>query len=202
MAHINFLEPPKFSLRQFNLKNFELNYFWMMVIAGILLLMMFTYGIVQRARIGSFNEQLVILADEARKASGKPVTKAGEQKASIMDALYQRILWAPILNAIANTTPDSISLQLIKGSTGARSVRLEGVGADVLASARYEEDLGKVPVFSKVALLSSVEKRPGGGAAVTKPDKDSKEKVEDKGGGAIPRLAKPQLTFEIQGWLK
>lgn len=201
MAHINFLEPPRFSLRQFNLRNFELNYFWMMVIAGCLLGFMFTYGFVQRARIGSLNEDLTIAVEAAKKAGGKPVAKPGTaQKASILDGLYRRVMWSPILNAIANATPDSVSLQLIKGSAGGRDIKLEGVGADVLATARYEEDLAKVPFFSKVLLRSSSEKAVGASAAAAKPEKT--EKSDEKSVAGVPRSTKTQLTFEIQGWLK
>ena len=200
MAHINFLEPPKFSLRQLNLKNFELNYFWMMMIAGVLLVFMFTYGFVQRARIGSLHDHLAVTLEEAKKAGGKPAAKPGAQKASILDGLYRRIVWSPILNAIANATPDTVSLQQIKGSSSSHGIKLEGVGADVLSAARYEEDLSNVPFFSKVLLLSSIEKAMGGGPAAVKTDKT--EKTEERGTAGAPRSAKTQLTFEIQGWLK
>jgi hypothetical protein len=196
MAHINFLEPPRFSLQQFNLKNFELNYFWMMVIAGVLLVFMLTYGMVQRHRVSSFNVDLAAALAEAKAASGARTTGSGQpQKPTLMDALRQRVVWSPILNAIANHTPDTVSLNYIKGNTtGSRTVQLEGMGADVLSAARYEDELSAVPFFSKVMLQSSSQKEATASTA-DKSDAKSENKLAATGGGG-------QLTFEIQGWLK
>lgn len=194
MAHINFLEPPRFSLRQFNLKSFVLNYFWMMVIAGLLLLFMFIYGAVQRSRVASLNSALTVAIEESKKASGAQPAKSGApQKATIMDALQQRVIWSPILNAIANHTPDTVSLNYIKGNaTGTRTVQLEGVGADVLSAARYKDDLSTVPFFSKVALQSSSSRE------IVKSTAEKEVKADTHGVAS----SKSQLTFEIQGWLK
>lgn len=203
MAHINFLEPPRFSLRQFNLKNFELNYLWMMVIGGALLLVMMVYGMVQQRRISSLNKDLTA-AMATVKRGGKPAKPGAPQKPTLTDAFLQRVQWAPILNAIANSTPDTISLNYIKGSAlGSRSVQIEGVGADVLAAARYEDVLAKVPFFSKVDLLSSGEKG-GSKAGVGKGDVKAEAKSDAKSATAAAAAAtgNAQLTFEIQGWLK
>lgn len=197
MAHINFLEPPRFSLRQFNLKNFELNYLWMMVIAGALLLLMVIYGVVQQSRVASLNEALIVAAEAAKKAGGALPAKPGApQKVTLLDTLQMRVVWSPIINAIANTTPDTVSLNYIKGNAvGKRTVQLEGVGADVLSAARYKDDLSAVPFFSKVVLQSSSSREIAKSTA-EKPD----AKVDTKS-AAVPS-GKSQLTFEIQGWLK
>lgn len=202
MAHINFLEPPRFSLRQFNLKNFELNYLWMMVIAGALLLLMVVYGVVQQRRISTLNNDLTVAMAEAKKGVGAPAKPGAAPKATLMDALQLRVQWAPILNAIANHTPDTISLNYIKGSAmGSRSVQIEGVGSDVLAAARYEDELATVPFFSKVVLQSSVAKE--GAASKTAVDKgDAKADTKTDAKSAAVPAGKTQLTFEIQGWLK
>ncbi len=199
MSHINFLEPPRFSLQQFNLRNFELNYFWMMVIAGVLLLLMFTYGMVQRHRVSSLNEDLTAAVAEA-KAAGGVRPSAPDQKPTLMDALRQRVTWSPILNAIANHTPDTVSLSFVKGSAaGSRTVKLEGVGADVLAAARYKEELSAIPFFSKVALQSSSVKEPATSTA------DKSGAASDARAEAKPVVSvggREKLTFDIQGWLR
>ncbi len=201
MAHINFLEPSKFSLSQFNLRNFEMNYLWMMVLAGLILLVMLMYGLVQRLRIGSLNEDLVAAIAAAEAAGGARVDPLGTaQKAAMMDDLRQRVTWSPILNAITNHTPDTISLNYIKGiSTGMRTLQIEGVGADVLAAARYKEELSQVPYFAKVLLQSSSEKAPG--TARVEVDPSTGAKPAAAAAAPISGGAK-QLVFEIQGWLK
>lgn len=200
MAHINFLEPSKFSLSQFNLKNFELNYFWMMVLAGLILVFMFTYGMVQRIRIGALNEKLDAAIAAAKAAGGAKTSQPGAPKATMMDDLRQRVTWSPILNAITNRTPDTISLNYIKGvSTGARTLQIEGVGADVLAAARYEDELSQVPYFAKVLLQSSSEKAPG--TARVGVDKSTGTKPVAAPTAPVSGGAR-QLVFEIQGWLK
>lgn len=200
MAHINFLEPSKFSLSQFNLRNFEMNYFWMMVLAGLILLLMMMYGLVQRLRIGALNVELEAAIEAAKASGGAPAGPSGAQKATLADELRQRVAWSPILNAISNHTPDGISLNYIKGiSTGARSMQIEGVGADVLTAARYKEELSQIPYFAKVLLQSSSERAPGTARVEVDPATGAKPAVAPSvpvSGGA------KQLVFEIQGWLK
>lgn len=201
MAHINFLEPPRFSLRQFNLKNFELNYFWMMVIAGILLVFMVIYGLVQQRRVSSLNNDLTIAAAEAKKGAKQTAKPGAPQKPTLMDAFQQRIQWSPILNAIANHTPDTVSLNFIKGLASSRSVQIEGVGADVLAAARYEDDLSSIPLFSRVVLQSSLAKESGAAkGAAEKADTKTEAKTDAK--SVAVSAGRTQLTFEIQGWVK
>lgn len=201
MAHINFLEPPRFSLRQLNLKNFELNYLWMMVIAGILVVVMIIYGVVQQRRISTLNGELTV-ALAAQKGVKKPAKPGAPQKPTLMDALQQRVRWAPILNAIANHTPDTISLNYIKGSSlGNRSLQIEGVGADVLAAARYEDELATVPFFSKVELQSSAEKA-AGAAKPAAGTAENKVATKTEVQSVVTSERKTQLTFEIQGWLR
>ncbi len=202
MAHINFLEPPRFSLRQFNLKNFELNYLWMMVIGGLLLIVMIVYGLVQQHRVSGLNNDLSEAMAEAKKGTGQPAKPGAAPKVTFLDTFQQRVQWSPILNAIANHTPDTISLNFIKGSAlGSRSVQIEGAGSDVLAAARYEDDLAKIPFFSKVVLQSSTSKEVG--ATKPSPDKaDSKTEAKTDAKSVAVPAGRSQLTFEIQGWVK
>lgn len=188
MAHINFLEEQRFGFRQFNLKDIELNYLFMMVILGVFLILMLGFGLIQRYRISGMNEELAAAIAELKKSSGAPMAKAGTPQAlTLLGALSQRVVWSPILNAIANTTPDSVFLNFIKGSSMVnRGVQIEGVGADVLATVRYEDDLSMLPVFSKVFLKSSSEK--------------SDKKAETK--STQPSRGVSGLTFEIQAWLR
>lgn len=162
---------------------------------------MITYGMVQRLRIGSLNEELDAAIAEAKAAGGVKVDKSGAaQKATMMDDLRQRVTWSPILNAITNHTPDTISLNYIKGiSTGARTLQIEGVGADVLAAARYEDELSQIPYFAKVLLQSSSEKAPG--TARVAVDKSTGTKPVAAPSAPVSGGAR-QLVFEIQGWLK
>lgn len=202
MAHINFLEEPRFGFRQFNLKHLELNYFWMMVVLGVFVVTVVSFGLIQRHRVLVASEELTTAMAEAKKASGvkPPVAAAGAPVATIMDALNQRVAWSPILNAIANHTPDTISLSFIKGATLVnRGVQIEGSGADVLATVRYEEELSTLPSFSKVFLKSSVGRESG------PPSEASSDKKVDAASTTKPvsgARGMSQPTFEIQAWLK
>lgn len=206
MAHINFLEPQRFAFRQFNLKNLELNYFSMMIILAVVVTFMISFGMVQRYRVKAMDKVLSDIVAEAKKAAGATTPQAGAAKATMKDALAQRVAWSPILNAIANHTPDTIALNFIKGAaTGIRSVQLEGSGADVLATVRYEEELSTLPVFSKVFLKSSTGRDSGEGAvAAAKPDAAADKKKEAAPGSKPARGGRgaSQPTFEIQAWLK
>lgn len=212
MAHINFLEPPRFSFRQFSLKDFELNYLWIMIILGVVILFMMVFGLIQQARVKALDMELAAVTAEARKASGqtdKPVVA----KATLMDTLMQRVVWSPILNTIANHTPDTIALNYIKGaSSGGRGLQLEGSAADVLATVRYEEELATLPIFSKVFLKSyskQSENAAGGGAAAaglpagkTDAAADPKAAAAATAKSASRGIPSSQSTFEIQAWLK
>lgn len=204
MAHINFLEKQRFGLRQFNLKDFELNYFWMMVMLGTLLAVMLTYGLVQRYRIGRINGELTAAIAEVKKTSGaQPVKPGAPQKPSILDSLLQRVVWSPILNAIANHTPDTIALNYVKGASLVnRGVQVEGVGADVLATVRYEEDLSTIPFFSKVFLKSSSDKNTGAPAGAPAPKSDAKPDAKPEEKPVTKATTAQRPTFEIQAWLK
>lgn len=198
MAHINFLEPPRFTFRQLDFRHFELNYLWMMVIAGALLVLMPVYGMVQRYRVSSLNEALVAAAAEAKKAAGlTPAAPGAPHKPTLMESLQLRVAWSPVLNAIANKTPDTVSLNFIKGNAaGARGMQLEGLSADVLSAARYKDALADMPFFSRVALKSSVEKVLEASTA------DKSGKSGDKTAARPAAGGRSRLTFEIQGWLK
>ncbi|PIR21192.1 MAG: hypothetical protein COV45_00160 [Deltaproteobacteria bacterium CG11_big_fil_rev_8_21_14_0_20_47_16] len=193
MAHINFLEPPKFNLRQFNLKNFELNYFWLMTIAGSMLILMFLYGIIQRYRVGSLNKAVAIATTEAQKARGAGQAKPGATPASILSSLQHRVLWSPVINAVANQTPDTIALNYIKGSAAARTVGLEGLCADVASASHYTEDLSTIPLLAKVT-LQSISTSAASKAGADKEKLDEKDKPKGK--------STERILFDIEGRLK
>lgn len=206
MAHINFQEPTRFALWQLDfksLKSFDLNYFWMMIILCLILLFMLSFGLVQRSRILSMDAKLTKAVAEAKKASGVQPVKTGAPKATLRDSLMQRVAWSPILNAIANHTPDTIALNYIKGaSAGARSLQIEGASTDVLASVRYEDELSTLPIFSKVFLKSSTGQDTGP-AAAAKPTATIGTKLDTALNGK-PEVGSvtSRSTFEIQAWLK
>lgn len=204
MAHINFLEEERFGFGQFNLKNFELNYLWMSVILGVFLILMLSFGLLQRYRVLGMNEELAAAVAELKKTSSiQPVKPGVSQAPMLLDALLQRVAWSPILNAIANITPDTIFLNYIKGSTMVnRGVQIEGVGADVLATVRYEEQLSTIPFFSKVFLKSSTDRsaEESGGPVPAKSDTKSDTKTEAQ--PTIVRRNSSRLVFEMQVWLK
>lgn len=209
MAHINFQEPPRFSWGQLDFKifrSFELNYFWMMVILCAFLLFMLTFGLAQRSRVLGMNAKLIAAVADLKASSGEQPAKKGEApKATLRDSLMQRVVWSPILNAIANHTPDTIALNYIKGaSAGSRSLQLEGTGADVLASVRYENELSTLPVFSKVFLSSATGAGGGASSGAAKPGASLGAKADAalSGSSGDGGSKTARSTFEIQAWLK
>jgi hypothetical protein len=203
MAHINFLEPPRFAFGQFNFKNFELNYLWMMVILAVIMSFMVVFGLVQRYRVSAMDKKLAVVMAEVRKTSGQTDAKSGVAKATLMDSLMQRVVWSPVLNTIANHTPDTISLNYIKGiAGGGRSISLEGSGADVLATVRFEEDLSTLPIFSKVFLKSFTKQSDGGSAEKSAPVPAAKPGAVVDTKADRKSTSSSQSTFEIQAWLK
>lgn len=180
MPHVNFLEPKKFSFKQFNLqqlRQLELNYLWVVVSVSALVLLLVIYGLVQRHRIGKLGEEVAIVQAEVKRLAGGTVKPTGPaQKASIVDSLYQRVVWAPVLDTMASATPDTVWLRSAKGSLSTRMLELHGVAVDMSAVSKYEQELSQKMVFRKVMVMSSVEEE-----GVNK---------------------KKQLKFVLNSWLK
>jgi Tfp pilus assembly protein PilN len=158
MQHINFLESKRFRLTEF--KKFEVNYFWMMVMVAVLVLLCIGYGLMQRYRVGSLQGQLDAVVEEIKKSSGVSVKKAGTaERPGFLDPLRSRVLWAPVLSETADHTPEAIWLKSIQGSLpGGRQVKIVGWSLDVISVAHFEKELEGVPIYSKVQLQHSTEK--------------------------------------------
>lgn len=151
MKHVNFLVERSFVP---HLSSLELNYGIMVLVCVIMLVGFVTYGVIQHARLATLDARLT--------ATLSVPTKTQAISAPAVSPTT-RILWAPIIHAVARATPISIRIKTLKGGNASGGIMdIEGSGADLSAVAHYAERLKEVPRFHKVLLASSSEVDEGG----------------------------------------
>lgn len=165
MPHVNFLEPKRFVLPRW-----EWNELLLFVTMGVLLVMMVTYGLVQKLRLSRLQRELTMLS-MSQQAEG------GTNPAQPAAVFNERVVWAPVMHAVADAASRSVRLTSLKASVaGGPLVDIEGEAGEVQDVAQFRDRLSRLPLFSKVLLVSSEE------------------------GEAAPN--KKMQRFHLQGWFR
>ncbi|MDO8493737.1 MAG: PilN domain-containing protein [Deltaproteobacteria bacterium] len=145
MNHINFLEKKAFDWR-----HFELNYFWIMILLGGMLVLFGFYSLAQRHRLLTLQREAVVLQQKETTAGTSAIIQTPAA------VLQGRMKWAELLHEIGAKIPASVQLTSITGSIPEnRLLRLEGIASNMTALSRLQTELGKVKSLGRINLVSS-----------------------------------------------
>ncbi len=160
MQHINFLERKAFDLR-----NFELNYLWTLLIPTGLILLFLTFAFVQKHRLQGLANQLFALQGEISQLKSSPATASTTPAAieTTRHYLDNAIAWAGLLDDISKNTPQEVKLNRVEGSiTDDRKLIVEGVALNLQVVTQFKSRLISLPICDKIAQISSQQLKDAG----------------------------------------
>lgn len=163
MEHLNFLEKKAFSL---SLRNIELTYFWVLILSGSLLFFFLLFGWAQKQKLGRYQNQLNAINAEIAALRIALTEKSRAEKSekkqlapTEMISLEKPIIWASLLNDVAQQTPPTIQfMQLSTELLKERKLLIAGVGPNLQTVSQFRVDLESASSCKKVTLPSLEQK--------------------------------------------
>ncbi|EKD50741.1 MAG: hypothetical protein ACD_62C00440G0003 [uncultured bacterium] len=160
--HINFATKKKLSLHLPPLNQLELNRMVLLIIAGVVILFMATFGLVQKIRLDKFIRERTRLENTVTKnpelPEVVPENTTGLSKSSIIRLFETRTRWSAVLSDLSKTTPKGIWLTQIKNvANNQRDLELTGQASDQNVIAGFLEKLKKQNECQNVKLQSSAQ---------------------------------------------